>query len=76
MYFWDGKAEFSAVSTPVFRVIWSFRNHSIKLILFSNNANLYIINVFTATFHQFNASLLNKKKIEQCVVCLGLVLEK
>ncbi len=28
IYFCDGKAEFSAVITPVFSVTWSFRNRS------------------------------------------------
>ncbi len=32
IYSFDGKAEFSAAITPVFRVTWSFRNHSDMLI--------------------------------------------
>ncbi len=41
MYFWDVKAELSAVITPVFSVTWSFRNHSNMHIF---HFYIYIIN--------------------------------
>ncbi len=56
MYFYDGKAGFSAVITPVFSVTWSFRNLSNMLISCSKK-NIYI-------YYHKNIIIINVENVE------------
>ncbi len=74
----DGKAEFSAVITPVFSVTWSFRNHSNMLIWCSLNISYYyqcwnqwccLISVWKLSYVFIHHSLMNRKFKTTAFIC-------
>ncbi len=74
IYSCDGKAEFSAVVTPIFSVTWSFRNHSNMLICCSRKNRIIInvemvvlLNIFVKTWVLEDSSMNRSACIEKYI---------